>query len=190
VVKEAPKPSKSTQDALNSLLKGNSKEGEKKGEGDDVKEGVKGVFGHISFVFSVFAIYDLIFNTTATSSKERTFTYYSSVLSLTLRGLSTKVGCKSVALVLGKIFTVSQLQALFGTHTVFAINPSHPRHLASMCALVLTLPAILQLTYKVTQSSNVKRSKIVCNLAASSVFLSRVVLHTVNAIVKSNINSL
>ena len=42
VVKEKPKPSKETQDALNSLLKGKTQDGENKGEGDDTKEGVKG----------------------------------------------------------------------------------------------------------------------------------------------------
>ena len=37
-----PKPSKATQDALNNLLKGNSKVGENKGEGDDDNTGLKG----------------------------------------------------------------------------------------------------------------------------------------------------
>ncbi len=37
-----PKPSKETQDALNSLLKGNSKDGENKGEGADDNPGLKG----------------------------------------------------------------------------------------------------------------------------------------------------
>ncbi|WP_347174863.1 energy transducer TonB family protein [Polaribacter uvawellassae] len=37
-----PKPSKETQDALNNLLKGNSKNGENKGEGDDDNPGLKG----------------------------------------------------------------------------------------------------------------------------------------------------
>lgn len=37
-----PKPSKETQDALNNLLKGNSKDGESKGEGDDDNSGLKG----------------------------------------------------------------------------------------------------------------------------------------------------
>jgi len=41
--KPKPKPSKATTDALNSLLNGNSPEGEtKKGEGDDSQAGVKG----------------------------------------------------------------------------------------------------------------------------------------------------
>tara|TARA_R110002033_G_C3828081_1_gene233685 strand:- start:74 stop:898 length:825 start_codon:yes stop_codon:yes gene_type:complete len=37
-----PKPSKETQDALNNLLKGDSKDGENKGEGNDKKSGLKG----------------------------------------------------------------------------------------------------------------------------------------------------
>ncbi|NVK51742.1 MAG: energy transducer TonB [Flavobacteriaceae bacterium] len=37
-----PKPTKESQDILNSLLKGNSKDGEDKGEGDDTNTGVKG----------------------------------------------------------------------------------------------------------------------------------------------------
>ena len=37
-----PKPSKEATDALNSLLNGNSSDGNPKGEGDDKKEGVKG----------------------------------------------------------------------------------------------------------------------------------------------------
>ena len=37
-----PKPSKETQDLLNNLLKGNSKDGENKGEGDDDNSGLKG----------------------------------------------------------------------------------------------------------------------------------------------------
>lgn len=37
-----PKPSKETTDALNSLLNGNSSDGNPKGEGDDPKPGVKG----------------------------------------------------------------------------------------------------------------------------------------------------
>lgn len=39
---EKPKPSKETQDLLNNLLKGNSKDGENKGEGDDDNSGLKG----------------------------------------------------------------------------------------------------------------------------------------------------
>lgn len=41
-VKPKPKPSKSTTDALNNLLNGNSSDGSTKGEGDDNKPGVKG----------------------------------------------------------------------------------------------------------------------------------------------------
>ena len=40
--KPKPKPSKATKDALNSLLNGSSDDGKPKGEGDDVKPGVKG----------------------------------------------------------------------------------------------------------------------------------------------------
>ncbi|TYP97333.1 outer membrane transport energization protein TonB [Tenacibaculum adriaticum] len=40
--KEKPKPSKATTDALNSLLNGNSSEGQPKGEGDDKQPGAKG----------------------------------------------------------------------------------------------------------------------------------------------------
>ncbi|MCL7765330.1 energy transducer TonB [Polaribacter sp. Z014] len=40
--KPKPKPSKANQDALNSLLKGNSSDGKPQGEGDDGKPGVKG----------------------------------------------------------------------------------------------------------------------------------------------------
>jgi len=40
--KTKPKPSKETTDALNSLLNGNTSDGQPKGEGDDAKQGVKG----------------------------------------------------------------------------------------------------------------------------------------------------
>ena len=40
--KSKPKPSKENQDALNSLLNGNSSDGKPKGEGDDKKLGLKG----------------------------------------------------------------------------------------------------------------------------------------------------
>lgn len=40
--KPKPKPSKENQDALNSLLNGNSSDGKPKGEGDDKEPGVKG----------------------------------------------------------------------------------------------------------------------------------------------------
>ena len=40
--KEKPKPSKENQDALNSLLNGNSSDGKPKGEGDDKEPGLKG----------------------------------------------------------------------------------------------------------------------------------------------------
>jgi len=40
--KPKPKPSKETTDALNSLLNGNTSDGQPKGEGDDAKQGVKG----------------------------------------------------------------------------------------------------------------------------------------------------
>lgn len=40
--KPKPKPSKETTDALNSLLNGNDSSGSQSGEGDDLKEGVKG----------------------------------------------------------------------------------------------------------------------------------------------------
>ena len=42
IIKEKPKPSKETTDALNSLLNGNNANGSQSGEGDDLKEGVKG----------------------------------------------------------------------------------------------------------------------------------------------------
>lgn len=70
--------------------------------------------------------------------------------SLILSGATSRPGVAIISKIVGSIWTTAQLERVFGPNTIYAINPGHPRHVASRVAVLCALPALLQTTYLAT----------------------------------------
>jgi hypothetical protein len=122
-----------------------------------VKEGVKNVAGVATFAFGIFEAYDLIqiitckreiSSITPEGTRDwATLAYKIAVicakLSIILSAGVSRPGLFIISSIFGQIFSTEQLESVFGLNTIFAINPWHPRHIASIAATVLALPILL-----------------------------------------------
>lgn len=125
-----------------------------------VKEGVKNVAGVATFAFGVVEIYDIYSSlknrnvTTETSQKlswQETLKKVVMVcakISLILSGMVSRPGVFIISTLVGMVFTPIQLESVFGPNTIFAVNPWHPRHVVSIAAVILALPAVVQALYQ------------------------------------------
>ncbi len=128
-----------------------------------VKEGVKNVASVATFIFGLIEIYDIyqILRGRAISTEVDTqapqwvqtaqkVAIMCSKLSLILSAATSRLGAAIISKVVGSIWTTEQLERVFGPNTIYAINPGHPRHVASRVAVLCALPALLQTTYLAT----------------------------------------
>jgi hypothetical protein len=126
-----------------------------------VKEGVKNLAGSITFAFGLVEMYDiycLVRGRKITTEDYSTYSKWiqvsfktiivSAKISLILSAGVSRPGVYIIATLVGCVFTTVQLERVFGANTIFAINPWHPRHVASIAAVILALPSVLQSTYK------------------------------------------
>lgn len=67
--------------------------------------------------------------------------------SLLLSAAVSPTGVRLIGTLVGKVASPATLIAVFGPNTIFAVNPSHPRHVVSFVAVALALPVIAQLSY-------------------------------------------
>lgn len=126
-----------------------------------IKEGVKNVAGAATFVFGFVEIYDIYQSLKNRNIQPETstqpFSWSETVkkivivcakISLILSGMVSRPGVFVISILVGRVFTPVQLESVFGPNTIFAINPWHPRHVASITAVILALPAVLQGLYQ------------------------------------------
>lgn len=131
-----------------------------------VKEGVKNIAGTVTFVFGVVEIYDIYQIVRARVVRGREITTEAcsdypkwmqvtnkviiicSKISLVLSAGVSRPGVVIISLLIGCVFSTSQLNRVFGPNTIFAVNPWHPRHVVSIAAVILALPLLAQSVYK------------------------------------------
>lgn len=126
-----------------------------------VKEGVKNIAGSITFVFGLLEIHDIyqilrgreISNEVASNPPTwvqvaNKVVIACAKISLILSAGVSRPGVFILSSFVGGIFSTVQLNRVFGPHTIFAVNPWHPRHLISIAAVIFALPSVVQSTYK------------------------------------------
>lgn len=126
-----------------------------------VKEGVKNIASVVTFIFGIveiYAIYQSVKNrniTTETSTQKfswpetiKKIVVVCAKISLILSGMVSRPGLFIISTLVGHFFTPLQLESVFGPNTIFAVNPWHPRHVASIAAVILVLPTLLQTLYQ------------------------------------------
>lgn len=122
-----------------------------------VKEGIKKIAGCVTFSFGLVEMYDLCqilrgrrlsIEPISASSKwmlaaNKTI-LLAAKLSLILSAGVSKPGVYLISTVVGKIYSQEALDRVFGPNTIFQVNPWHPRHVVSIVAVILALPANIQ----------------------------------------------
>ena len=122
-----------------------------------VKEGVKNIAGIATFIFGLIEVYDVYQiiqgRDISTDSYPRSpqwvqvankIVMLCAKISLVLSGGVSRPGVMIFSALSERIFSAGQLNRYFGPNTIFAINPWHPRHVASIAAVILNLPSVLQ----------------------------------------------
>lgn len=119
-----------------------------------IKENIKNVVGIVSFAFGVIEIVDI-----CRSLKERKITtesctkphWYETAkkiificarLSIILSGIVSRPGVFIISNLVGRIVPSAFLERIFGPNTTFAVNLWHPRHICSLTAVALAIPAL------------------------------------------------
>lgn len=122
-----------------------------------VKEGIKNSVGSMTFAFGFFGIYDFyqiakdrkISIEKFSNSSKWVQTLHKVIIicakiSLILSASLSRPGYFIISALLGYAFSKEQLVYVFGPNTLFAINPWHPRHIASLVAVILTIPTVME----------------------------------------------
>ena len=143
------------------------------------KQTIKDGSGALTLGFAHVALYDL-----ACNWRERNFTQLSGSVSLVLSGAISPWGVKAISAIAHRCFTPQKLESMFGRNTIFAINPWHPRHVASIAALAFMAPTIVRqvgvLTGRVKPEKTDQLARTLTWGVLLSFLFNRVVLHTVN----------
>lgn len=123
-----------------------------------VKEGIKNTVSLATFSFGIIEAHDLyqIFRGREISTETENASWtqvakkmviLTAKISLVLSAAVSRPGMYLISNLSGAIFSIGQLDRLFGPNTVFAINPFHPRHFTSLAAVALAMPSFLHMTY-------------------------------------------
>ncbi len=119
-----------------------------------VKEGIKNAAGAATCSFGLVEIYDgriLPKNWQTTADKVISVCSKSSLI---LSACVSRPGVYLISSLSGSLLCTEQLNRVFGPNTIFAINPWHPRHAASIGAVVLALPALVRAAFNPKKISN------------------------------------
>ena len=125
-----------------------------------IKESIKKISGVVTFSFGLIEIYDVY-----ESLKERAISseihggqpgwvqtatkvnMLFAKISLILSAAVSRPGVFLISKLMGRIATQAQLERVFGPNTTFAMNWRHPRHIASLAAVIFALPTVAQSIY-------------------------------------------
>lgn len=160
------------------------------------KKGVKYIVGSVTFSFGLVEIYDL-FQTLGKNGFSKQSPNVSSwkqtahkvvivcaKISLILSAAVSPPGCVLISALVGRVFSTTQLERLFGPNTIFAVNPWHPRHFVSIIAVTLALPIIFSsvtpLNERMEEKSLLLTDRKIKYISLFNTFTSRPVLHLGN----------
>ena len=116
-----------------------------------VKEGVKNVISGATFTFGLVELYSLVNVPKAPSSSRQKLKWIqtankvitvSGICSRLLSAAVSRPGVFLISKAMTALFTTPQLERVFGVNTIFERNPWHIRHVASIAAVILALPAL------------------------------------------------
>ncbi|MFA6916888.1 MAG: hypothetical protein WC222_10865 [Parachlamydiales bacterium] len=126
-----------------------------------VKDSVKKIAGSFTFAFGLLELYDIyqilkgrpvVSEVSPTAPRWVQISHkviiVSAKVSLVLSAGVSRPGVYLISTLAGSVFSTEQLTRYFGTNTIFAVNPWHPRHVASIAAVILAAPAFVQSVYK------------------------------------------
>lgn len=122
-----------------------------------VKESIKKIVGSVTFAFGLVEIYDVCqilkgreISTEACSNDPKWMQIANKIIivlakiSIIFSAATSPPGVFLISSLMGCFFSTDQLSGVFGPYTVFAINPWHPRHIASIAAVIFALPSVVQ----------------------------------------------
>lgn len=125
-----------------------------------VKESVKRIASIATFIFGLIEIYDIYqimrgkeIATDIDPNKPQWVQTAAKVsivfakISIILSAAISRPGVYIISTLVNRVATQAQLERLFGPNTIYAHNPWHPRHVASIAAVILAVPAMVQAVY-------------------------------------------
>lgn len=142
-----------------------------------IKDGVKNTAGLITCLFGIIELYAFIFYKQNTKTSP---TLFLAKVSICLSPLITRPGIWLISSI-AAIFSF-QIDNYFGDHTIFAVNPWYPKHIASFVAVFFAIPAIYE---KINPFPRIKKaghgiSNWVFFVLLFNTLTSRPVLHLTN----------
>lgn len=145
-----------------------------------VKEGVKNVFSGITFFGGIAALYQV-----SQAPKENDVSTWTETAAKAINGfLIASIVLSMIAsrpgLYFCRIATPTTLAAMFGSNTIFAINPWHPRHILNITANVLSASALIKWVFDKYVPSKATLGLIVA-LGAFNFITGRSTLHLANS---------
>ncbi len=124
-----------------------------------IKEGVKNIASTAAFTFGIIEAHDIYqilrgreICTETHSDAPKWVQIASKValvcakISLILSAATSRPGVFIISTLMGSVFSSGSLEHVFGPNIIFAMNPWHPRHVFSVAAAILALPASVQST--------------------------------------------
>lgn len=125
-----------------------------------VKERIKNVASALTFTGGLFGAYDIYqvlrgreisteIDLQAPQWKQtvQKMIMMSAKISLILSATISRPGAAIISNIVGRVWTPTQLERAFGPHTIFAVNPWHPRHVVSIAAVIFAMPSLIQTAY-------------------------------------------
>lgn len=125
-----------------------------------VKENIKNVAGMLTFASGLVGGYDLYqimrgreistevdYNLPRWEATAKYITIFTGKISLVLSAAVSRPGVYLISSFTGCFVSTAQLNRAFGPNTIFAINRKHPRHIASIVAVIFALPTVMQSAY-------------------------------------------
>jgi hypothetical protein len=151
-----------------------------------IKQGIKYTLGAVAFGRGGLALYDAIRGKIYTKFARNPGEEYSVVdritflfaqISFVLAAAVSPLGLWVLSHTVHRIFTSAQLERVFGPNTVFEANWKHPRHFASLAAVGLAIPVVINRLFIPPTGD---KAKDIQSWALFIILTSRVVLHQVN----------
>lgn len=147
-----------------------------------VKENIKETLGYITFFGGLALLFKMARAPKPQpelTTAEKAVSYFLS-LSIVLSCLSSRPGLRLCDKIFHQVATDSTWQSFFGPNTIFAVNPSHPRHLLNVIANLFALFAPFKAIFNWYTSSE-ERQKLVVGLGVFNLLTGRCTLHLANA---------
>ncbi|MBP7073854.1 MAG: hypothetical protein KBA81_00530 [Rhabdochlamydiaceae bacterium] len=135
-----------------------------------IKEGVKNIAGSVTLIFGLAEVYLFLQNFKKTNNnapEENKAIIACTRISLILSAAVSRPGVLLISALVGRVCSSQTLEKAFGPNTIFAVNPRHPRHVASFAAVILAAPSLFQLFYKHSRNCSWEKCAIVFNTITS-----------------------